>query len=59
MLKFIVLGYVPGTSFQISFTTYLIFFAASAILSLASWYILSYQVHRQAVRIATIQLISL
>ncbi len=59
MLKFIVLGLVPGTSYQISFDAYLLFFACLLTLSLISWYYIVFTVRRKAIRIATIQLISL
>lgn len=59
MLKFIILGYVPGTSIQISFESYLMFFAGLGLVSFIGWYFVRYLARRQALRIATIRLVSL
>lgn len=58
MLKFIVLGYVPGTTFQISFGMYIIFFLCAGWLTLSSWYALTYMTRQQALRIASLQLLT-
>lgn len=42
MLNFIVLGYVPGTSIQISFTGYLLILAGFVLLSWLIGRLLSY-----------------
>lgn len=59
MLKFIILGYVPGTSIQISFEWYLAFFSGLGMISLIGWYVIRYLTRREAVRIAAIRLVSL
>lgn len=59
MLNFIILGYVPGTSIQISFEMYLVFFAWFVLMPALLWYSTYYSVRKNAARIAAIQLISL
>ncbi len=59
MLNFIILGYVPGTSIQISFEMYLALFAWCLLAPALVWYGAHYTLRKKALRIAAIQLISL
>lgn len=59
MLNFIVLGYIPGTSYQITFLGYLM--SVSFVVGSAAvvWYKYYYEVRRKAVKVAAINLIAL
>lgn len=59
MLNFIILGYVPGTTVQITFTNFITTVALACLVSGAIWYSLSYAVRKKARDIATIQLIAM
>lgn len=59
MLNFIVLGYVPGTSLQLSFADVFIGGLVLLGLPLLVWYGLRHSVRQQARRIVAIELIAL
>lgn len=59
MLQFIVLGIVPGTSIQLSFTDILIGGMLMTGLPVAYWSLVSFTTRRKAMQIAAIRLISL
>lgn len=59
MLNFIVLGYIPGTTYQITFFEYLAFTLLTAGLLTSAWYFLYFDVRKKAKRIAAIQLVAL
>ncbi len=59
MLNFIVLGYVPGTSIQITFDDFLVFLYAFTIILISAWYFVSIAVRRELQRIMTIHMTSL
>ncbi len=59
MLNFIVLGYVPGTSIQISFFNYLLTMSAVTLGAGCYWHFLGSSVRKKARHIAAIQLIAL
>lgn len=59
MLQFIVLGYVPGTSIQISFFDYLCGIAVCLTVTSFVWWLSTRSVRSKARRIAAIQLIAL
>ncbi len=59
MLQFIVLGIVPGTSIQLTFTDILLCGLIVVAIPALWFYSLEHRTRKQAQHIATIQLISL
>jgi len=59
MLNFIILGYVPGTTFQITFNNFVLAVAIITIVYSVFWYHNYAQIRRRARKIIAIQLITL
>lgn len=59
MLNFIILGYVPGTTFQITFNNFILTVTIIVIAYSAVWYHNYAQIRRRARKIIAIQLITL
>lgn len=59
MLNFIILGYVPGTTYQITFNKFLVFSLIALGCTLAKWSLDYIAVRKNVRRIAAINLIAL
>lgn len=59
MLNFIILGYVPGTTFQITFMSFIVAAWLICIVSITLWYGIYFAVRKKVRDIATIKLIAM